>query len=527
MTLAETITEPASNGTKLAPEKSNGYTCQLKPISRLRQSVPQICAVTAKNLLLITFGSTLGFPTILLPALQKKNPDVPVTMDDLTWISSINLFAVPLGCVVSGPVSQLIGRKKSMLIANIPFIGAWLLLHYATTSTMLFIPLALTGFTGGLIEGPVLTYVAEVTQPHLRGLLSATSTMSIILGIFTQLLAGSLADWRTIALINIVFPLLCATALMLVPESPYWLAGKGRVKEAMRALRFLRGWVGPAYVQEELQTIMMTIQEPSDRVNANDPKKEKFWKAYFRKSVLKPFLLITIAFFASAFGGSATLQTYAVSIFENMKSPIDKYTAAVWLGVAEFVGTLTCVLTIHTFGKRKLTFFSMTGTGLCFLFSAIYSYLLSYDLIDSQAWTWLPTTLLIGSAYLSHVGIRLLAWVLTGEVFPAMVRAGATGVAASVGYIFTSIANKTFLYMVKGMEFSGTFIFYAAMNLLSGIILYFMLPETEGRTLREIEEHYAGINNLKNKPSEKALSDKEKWAASNPTLVLDDTETRL
>lgn len=113
-----------------------------------------------------------------------------------------------------------------MLIANIPFITAWVLLHYATTPTMLFIPLALTGLTGGLIEGPVLTYVAEVTQPHLRGLLSATSTMSIILGIFTQLLAGSLADWRTIALMNITFPLLCATALMLVPESPYWLAGK-------------------------------------------------------------------------------------------------------------------------------------------------------------------------------------------------------------------------------------------------------------------------------------------------------------
>lgn len=106
-------------------------------------------------------------------------------------------------------------------------------------------------------------------------------------------------------------------------------------------------------------------------------------------------------------------------------------------------------------------------------------------------------------------------------------RAGATGVAASIGYIFTSIANKTFLYMVKGMELSGTFLFYAAMNLVTGIILYFMLPETEGRTLREIEEHYAGINNLKNKKTEKALPNKEKWAASNPALVVDDGETRL
>ena len=130
-----------------------------------------------------------------------------------------------MGCLVSGPVSQVLGRKKSMLLANIPFIAVWILFYYSNTSAMLFVALALTGFTGGLIEGPVLTYVAEVTQPHLRGLLSATSTMSVIFGVFSQMLAGRFADWRTVTLINLAFPILCAMTLALVPESPYWLAG--------------------------------------------------------------------------------------------------------------------------------------------------------------------------------------------------------------------------------------------------------------------------------------------------------------
>lgn len=103
---------------------------------------------------------------------------------------------------------------------------AWLTFHYSYNTTMLFIALALTGFTGGLIEAPVMTYVAEVTQPRLRGMLSATSTMSVILGVFTQMLGGSLASWRTVAMINLTYPLVCFIALLMVPESPHWLAGK-------------------------------------------------------------------------------------------------------------------------------------------------------------------------------------------------------------------------------------------------------------------------------------------------------------
>lgn len=132
---------------------------------------------------------------------------------------------VPLGCLLSGPLSQYFGRKKMMLIANIPFMAAWLILYYATTAPSIFVALGLTGLTGGLIEAPVLTYVAEVTQPHLRGMLSATSSMAVIIGVFTQLLTGSLTDWRTATLINLIYPVMCFIALCAMPESPYWLAG--------------------------------------------------------------------------------------------------------------------------------------------------------------------------------------------------------------------------------------------------------------------------------------------------------------
>ncbi|KMQ85625.1 facilitated trehalose transporter tret1-like protein [Lasius niger] len=390
---------------------------------------------------------------------------------------------------------------------------------------MLFAALAMTGLTGGLLEAPVLTYVAEVTQPNLRGMLSATSSMSVILGVFTQMLSGSLAHWRTVAIINLVYPVICFIAMCLVPESPHWLADKGRFAESERALCWLRGWASPAQVQSEFQTICETVQKPAGNT---DSDKREVWRSYTKRTFYMPFILVSATFFISTFGGTATLQTFAVVIFEKLKAPIDNYTATVFLGVAQLIGTIICVLVIHFLGKRKLSFISISGTGLCFLATAVYGFLNDADYLDGVRYTWLPTTLMIGAAFVSNFGIRLLPWVLIGEVYPVEVRSSATGASGMVGYILSSIANKTFLYMMNGISLSGTFVFYALINLAGLCFLYMMLPETEGRTLREIEEHYAGIQNLKDRPRKEQHVIKEKWAAANPAIVHDESiESRL
>ena len=508
-----------SNEEKTFPAVLNGNYETVR-ISKFRQALPQCFAVSAKNLLMITFGSTLGFSTILIPELQRTNSEIPVTKDELTWISSLNLFLVPIGSLVSGPISQYLGRKRTMMLTTIPFITAWIIFHYASNAGMLFIALALTGLTGGLLEAPVMTYVAEVTQPHLRGMLSATASMSIILGIFTQMLAGKLAHWRTVALVNLAYPLICFIALCIVPESPYWLAAKRRLPEAERSLCWLRGWVSSAQVQSEFLAVCQEVRQPAE-------ERKKVWRYFKRKTFYKPFFLIATAFFMCAFGGSNTLQTFAVVIFGKLEAPINDYTAAVFLGLAQLVGTLICVFAIHFTGKRKLNFFSICGIGLFFGLVAVYGYLTNSGMINGENFTWLPTTLMIGAAFLSHVGIRLLPWVLAGEVFPVQVRCSATGAAASIGYIFNSVANKTFLYMVSGISLAGTFFLYALINLFGGILLYFILPETEGRTLKEIEDHYAGVQSLNNKPKKEKLQFKEKWAATNTAVICDDTESKF
>lgn len=96
---------------------------------------------------------------------------------------------------------------------------------------------------------------------------------------------------------------------------------------------------------------------------------------------------------------------------------------------------------------------------------------------------WIPLILLLGSAFFAHLGIRLIPWMLIGEVYPAAIRSNASGISGGVGYLFGFLANKLFLQMLSTMTMPGTFWFYSAVSFVGTILLYFLLPETEGRSL--------------------------------------------
>ncbi|KAL1116409.1 hypothetical protein AAG570_004883 [Ranatra chinensis] len=376
----------------------------------------QVLATNAKNILLLGYGTTLGFPTIVIPSVSAFNlhqdrlrDTLSLTLDQISWFSSINLLCVPIGCVLSGLVTQPLGRKPSMLALNVPFVCAWLIYRWCASVGTLYAALAITGLTGGLLEAPVLTYVAEITEPEVRGLLAAMSSMCVILGIFVQFLLGTLLHWRTIALINISIPVCALIAISFVPESPYWLIGRGRLEEAEKSLMWLRGWVDREEVQEELADLKETIRA--------DGRAAPWWRPYAKKSFLHPFALVTLAFAIGHFGGMTTLQTFAVGIFTAVGSPLDKYVSTLALGLTQLLGALFCMATVKFTGKRPLAMVSTGGAGLCFLVVALYSRVTpAGTALETSAVAWLPLVGLLTATFGTHIAIRLLPWMLIGEV---------------------------------------------------------------------------------------------------------------
>ncbi|XP_068157840.1 facilitated trehalose transporter Tret1 isoform X1 [Drosophila tropicalis] len=593
-------------------------------VSNFRRALPQFIAVSIKNILLFGYGMTLGFPTIVIPAIQggegrsDPNSDIVLNKDEISWFSSINLICVPLGCLFSGLFTQPLGKRRAMQFVNLPMLAAWLMFHFSTRTEHLYAALCLAGLGGGLMEAPVLTYVAEITEPKYRGILSALGTTCVITGVFVQFILGSLMDWRSVAAVSAAFPVITMCALCFVPESPVWLIREQRFREAVKSLQWLRGWVPEHKIEAEFNQLydeLITKKALEQAANGITPGESRTIKNRLRmwrkRSFLVPFMLVSFTFFTGHFSGKTPLQTYAVQIFHTLKAPMNKYHATILLGVAEMLATIMGVILIHFTGKRPLVLVSTVGTGLCFFGTATYAHFLNdvpgftvnnvvvnasailpKENVLSQAniskifeneqqaikreeeermettllpdemetttlfgierikrdteetttephWgdeevttllpimssstakplpsssptsdkppivqeillkvpkqehnylVWVPLILLLLSAFFSHLGIRMIPWILIGEVFPAEIRNSASGFAGGVGYIFGFLSNKLFLSMVGALTLQGTFAFYASVAFFGTIVLYFSLPETEGRSLGEIEAHFS------------------------------------
>uniref|UniRef100_A0A1A9WGT3 Major facilitator superfamily (MFS) profile domain-containing protein n=1 Tax=Glossina brevipalpis TaxID=37001 RepID=A0A1A9WGT3_9MUSC len=611
----------------------NGNNCNIndsQEISNLRRALPQFLAVSAKNILLFVYGMTLGFPTIVIPAIQggegREPSDIVLNRDQISWFK--HLYAA----------------------------------------------LCLSGLGGGLMEAPVLTYVAEITEPKYRGILSALGSTCVITGIFIQFIMGSLMDWRTIAAISAAFPVLSIIALCFVPESPIWLIREQRFREAVKSLQWLRGWVSEQDIDEEFKRLydelitQPALEKMKESMNHKNHGHLSRLRMFKKRSFVVPFLLVAYTFFTGHFSGKTSLQTYAVQIFHTLKAPINKYHATILLGVAEMIATIMCVFLIHFTGKRPLVLISTIGVGVCFFGTATYAYYLkvipgfainnvvvnasllvptenivthdnitklfeSQDDIILQVTTenalfnetrpdeimsnntqselmqqnstfdyykhenitnmndtilliyttttispnitsnmkeellnemnqkdlvennillavpqqeknnlvWLPLILLLGAAFFAHFGIRMIPWILIGEVFPAPVRSTASGLVSGLGYIFGFLANKLFLQMLGALTLPGTFWFYSLVALVGAVILYFTLPETEGRTLGEIEAHFSKKStiNLLSKKQQKQFKENIKKQEKSGTqqlqtrhsiskpIVIDNTNTSI
>lgn len=158
-------------------------------VGKFRTVLPQVLAVTVKNFLLLDLGLSLAFPTIVIPALtgasSALNPNeiLFITAAQASWLGtevsnqlrfchclthfpffagSIMYIFEPLGSVMSGWITEPIGRKRAMFIVNLPNVIAWAMLYYSTTLAEVLIALIFLGLGVGLMEAPIITYVGEI-----------------------------------------------------------------------------------------------------------------------------------------------------------------------------------------------------------------------------------------------------------------------------------------------------------------------------------------------------------------------------
>ncbi|XP_076270178.1 facilitated trehalose transporter Tret1-like isoform X1 [Rhynchophorus ferrugineus] len=329
---------------------------------------------------------------------------------------------------------------------------------------------------------PTLIYVVEITCASLRGSLVSTSTLAILVGVITSFTLGALLLWRSMALVNGCVSLFGLITLTFIPESPYWLTEMGRTEDARRSLAWLRGWVDLEDVDEEYQQICDDLNKKVRRSCEVE--------SYRKGSFIKPFLLVSFAFFLAHFG-ITPINIYAVKIFQQLRVPVDSFLATILIGCVELTASVLLSLVVPRFGKRKLTFLSLAGVCINHILTAITAYVLGSNADDAARYLkWVPLFTILSATFFGYLMVYTLPWIIMGEIFPNQIRDSAAGFSAGTGYVIGFLANKIFLGLVDMATLSGVLLMYSAIELVGIAVMYVWLPETEGKSLDDIMMYF-------------------------------------
>ncbi|XP_050091433.1 facilitated trehalose transporter Tret1-like [Anopheles aquasalis] len=441
-------------------------------------------------------GMTNGFSAILLPQLQQPDSRLTITEEQSSWIASMAPLPMAAGCIIGGLLMERFGRKSAHLLLNVSFAIGWCALSMAQSYPQILIGRFITGFSCGLVGPPASVYIAETSDPRYRGILLAGVTFAVSGGILLAHLFGTFFRWQTAALLCSLFMILAYLLMLVSPESPSWLLGRGELQRAEAAFRWLRGY-GPESCNEfEAMVARSTVGRSQEKVSSeggarSQQEAEQATSPYRRREFLMPLVTLFVFFATMQFSGVNIVAFYSISLMRTTigSDGLNEYLAMLIVDLVRvFTSLLACVL-LRSVGRQPLAMASGIGTTVSLIGLSIFLYFqTSIPLYRNYS----SLSLIFLISYIVFVGIGLfpLPWCMTGEIFPVVTRGLGSGLTSSFNFVCFFAVIKTGPTLFAAVGTNGTFLVYGVISLLGTLLLYVLLPETKNRTLAEIEDQF-------------------------------------
>ncbi|XP_065216595.1 uncharacterized protein LOC135842856 [Planococcus citri] len=420
-------------------------------------------------------GFTYGYASIALPQLR-------LNLSDASWFGSFSIIGCFFGSLASGYIIDKHGRKACLVVSIIPSVIGWYCLSREYTPFLGNTGRFLTGLTSGATSYASSVYLAECIVRHrlkVRSSFATWSAVAITFGVCVVYILGSFLPCETVALIFAILSLIFGLLLVVfIPESPIWLYQKGRIGDAEYAMKYLR-----------LYTLISEIEEKPNL--AGDVDKSAYADGALgllrRKDVYKPLIMTTTLLCFSMLSGGMVLVTYMVDTIKTKTIDLESaYQYANLSGVLQFLISASIAFILPYTGNRKPTLFSGFGMAIGMALIAVTS---SIENVEYQREIDIARAIsVIFCISMFSFGYLTLPGALLGEVFPVEAQ-GLASIPSLLSFLVncTTIKAHLWLYTSHG---GGIFYFYAFVNVIGTIVVYFVMPETVGRTLEEIRNDF-------------------------------------
>jgi SP family galactose:H+ symporter-like MFS transporter len=406
----------------------------------------------------------------------KQQFALSATMQEV--VTSAVLVGAVVGAAAGGTLADRFGRRRIIIAAAVVFALGALGTAVAPAVGWLIAGRIVVGTAIGIASFAAPLYISEAAPSSVRGSLVSLNQLAITLGIVVSYLVdyalSGLGAWRWMFGLAAIPATILGTGMLFLPDSPRWLVSRKMLDKARTVLERIRD---TTHVDDELGDI-----QRSEQVQTGE------W-AELLQPLVRPALVVGIglALFQQVTGIN-TIIYYAPTIFEfaGLGSAAVSILATVGVGVMNVLMTIVAIRLVDRVGRRPLLLIGMAGMilslgvlGLAFLLPNLLSVL-----------GWIAVGSLVIYVGSFAVGLGPVFWLLISEIYPLKIRGLAMSIASIVNWGANLVVALTFLTLTQVLGRPGTFWLYGLVGVGAWLFAYFLVPETKGRTLEDIEEHW-------------------------------------
>ncbi|MGI9532413.1 sugar porter family MFS transporter [Lutimonas sp.] len=508
-----------------------------------------------KKIIFIAFvvsigGFLFGFDAgIISGVMSYAGPEFNLSDIQSGWVVSSPTFTAMLAMLISGRLSDIVGRKKILIVVAFLYAVSALFSAYATSYEMLYIARMVGGvaFGAALVLAP--TYIAEISSAENRGKLVSLQQLNIVLGFFAAFLSNYyfnslnsggessfLTDanvWRWMLGVEFLPAVVYFFSLFFIPKSPRWLFTQHNDDEATKILIDIHG---EERAEEETKTILASLstesKEEEEKVKLTDLLKPAL------RFVLTVGLIIGVL---QQITGINAVYFYATSIFKQTGIGTDaSFSQGVLLSFTSLVFTIVAILLIDRMGRRPLLLYGLAGIAISLLLCAYGFNAATYKLeadqiagfefvekteLEQYAGKTFENDVAFKNAMKSSLGTQTygknegaileaattinanlvligvlgfiacfafslgpVMWVLLSELFPNRYRGLAIGVIGFINSFVSWLVQFIFPWELSNLGNAMSFLIFGLIALAGFFVLLKILPETKGKSLEEIEK---------------------------------------
>lgn len=385
---------------------------------------------------------------------------------------------MPLGGIFSalpaGYLADKIGRRKSLLVFLLSFMISDLIIVFSQSAIYLYIARFIGGLGAGAMQALCVVYISEITALDNRGRLTSLPSPFIWMGILLTYILGFLYSWRTLTAVLTLIPVTAWILIWRLPETPAYLFMSGKSDEVKKVLKYFNG---PNHdISEDL--VLLHRIEMEKTAKKISPKSLFLVKSY-RKALGIALMLKTL----QQSCGMNVMILYSGLIF-RAAGGLNSYVSAIILATVKFTAAQFASCLMEKAGRRFYMITSLVGMCACLLVLGVF--------FNVKEHTELPKIygiLAVGDLCLFSVfyciGAAPIPPVILGEVFTHHVKGVAGGIIYEYKWCIVFLWSFGFpIHVMFGIHYA--FYMFAIITAAGTVAVYFLLPETRGKTVQEI-----------------------------------------